>query len=118
MNIKDLPTFIKDSMRYKQVLTYTISDDDTRDSFEVLLDEMGFKVMNDQSTWALSFSSKLTHSKVVSIIKNWSILNDVELNKDDFIQIFRAVTVAEDGKNNPGIDSRLLVYDPKTRGFN
>lgn len=118
MNIKDLPTFIKDSMRYRQVLTYTISDNDSRISFEELLDEMGFKEMDDQSTWALPFSSNLTHSKVVTKIKNWSTSDDAELDKDDFIQIFRAVVVAENGKNYPGIDSMLLVYDPKTRGLN
>lgn len=114
MNIKDLPTFIKDSMRYRQVLTYTISNDDTRGSFEELLDEMEFKKMDDQSTWVLPFSSNLTPFDVVDRIKDWNISDDAELDKGDFIQIFSAVAVEKNGKNYPGIDSRLLVYNSKT----
>ena len=41
-------------MYYKQVLTYTISDNDSRASFEELLDDMGFVEMPDQSTWAFT----------------------------------------------------------------
>ena len=106
-------------MFYKQILTYTISDDDSRESFEELLDEMEFREMPDQSTWALPFKSGLTNLGVVMRIKEWSRRDDVLISKSDFVQIFRAtpVKVAEND-NRAGIDSRKLVYNSETKGLN
>lgn len=119
--MKDINIYIKENngdMYYKQILTYTISDDDTRPSLEELLTNMGFMDMPDQSTWALPFRKKLTPNDVVNKIISWSKGKDVTIDKKDFIQIFRAtaVKVAEDDRR-AGIDSRKLVYDPVTKGL-
>ena len=105
-------------MYYKQILTFTISDDETRPLFEKLLTDMGFKDMPDQSTWALPFSSKLSKLEVVNRIVRWSKSDDIIIDKKDFVQIFRAtpVKVAEND-HRAGIDSRKLVYDSETKGL-
>lgn len=105
-------------MYYKQILTFTISDDDSRDSFIELLENMGFKNMPDQSTWALPFSSTMTKVDVVNRIVRWSKYKNITIGNSDFIQIFRAtpVKVAEDD-HRAGIDSRKLVHDLKTQGL-
>ena len=105
-------------MYYKQLLTYTISDNETRSSFEELFTNMDFIDMPDQTTWALPFSTKLTSSDVVNKIISWSKGKDITIDKKDFVQIFRAtpVKVAEN-THHAGIDSRKLVYDPVTKGL-
>ena len=119
--MKDIKTFINENtedMYYKQILTYTISNDETRPLFEELLTNMGLKDMPDQSTWALPFSSTLTNMDVVNRIVRWSKDEKIKIDKNDFVQIFRAtpVKVAENTRH-AGIDSRKLVYDPVTKGM-
>ena len=119
--MKHISTFINEKtedMYYKQLLTYTISNDEARSSFEELLTNMGFIDMPDQSTLALPFSTKLTSSDVVNKIISWSKDKDITIDKNDFVQLFRAtpVKVAEN-THHAGIDSRKLVYDPVTKGL-
>lgn len=105
-------------MYYKQILTYTISDDGTRSSFEELLKSMGFFDMPDQSTWALPFSTELTSSEAVNIIINWSKGEDITIDKNDFVQIFRATAVkVAENKRSAGIESRKLTYNLVTKGL-
>lgn len=119
--MKDIRIYINentDDMYYKQILTYTISDDETRPSFEELLTDIGFIDMPDQSTWALPFSTKLTPSDVVNKIISWSKGKDITICKSDFVQIFRATAVkVAENDHRAGIDSRNLVYDPVTKGL-
>lgn len=119
--MKHITTFLNENtgdMCYKQILTYTISDDETRLSFEDLLTNIGFKDMQDQSTWALPFSSTLSKLCVINRIVCWSRSKDVVIDKKDFVQIFRAIVVkGSEDKSYAGIDSRKLVCDLKTKGL-
>ena len=36
---------------YKQLITYNFSNDDTRESFEEMIEDMGFEKQEDQSTY-------------------------------------------------------------------
>lgn len=119
--MKDIKTFLNENtedMYYKQILTFTISDDDSRDSFIELLESMSFKNMPDQSTWALPFSSALNKLDVANRIIRWSMDEEIIIDKKDFVQIFRATAVkVADNNHQAGIDSRTLVYDSKTQGL-
>ena len=76
--MKHITTYINENtedMYYKQLLTYTISNNETRSSFKELLTNMGFIDMPDQSTWALPFSTNVApmlvlHSSISSLEKN------------------------------------------------
>lgn len=96
---------------YKQVLTYTIDDDFTRDSFAELIEGIGFEKAQDQSTWVLPFCSGYTLSGVVSEIVEWSKEADVLIRPDDFVQIFFAKAVSVKDKNFPGIGSKYICSD-------
>ena len=105
-------------MNYKQVLTYNFSIDETRNSFEELLNDMGFRDMPDQSTWALLYSSRLTKHSVINLIIEWSKDDDNVIKSRDFVHVFRSVAVADrDGGLYPGIDTVFLRYDATTKGL-
>lgn len=105
-------------MNYKQVLTYNFSEDDTRNSFEELLNDMGFRNMPDQSTWALPFGSRLTNQSVINKIIDWSKDIDNVIKRSDFVHVFRAVAVEDrDGELYPGLNSVFLRYDVTTKGL-
>ncbi len=102
---------------YRQVLTYNFSDDDTRTSFEELIEDLGYYPADDQSTYLLDSSSDLSSLLLKQQIVRWSQSRSVFINEDDFVQIFYATSVSEEGRRIPVIGSRVLSYDKETEGL-
>ena len=99
---------------YKQVLTYNFSDDDTRYSFQNLIERLGFTPAEDQSTYVLDYSVGLSSQNVQDTIAWWAISADVSLVGDDFVQIFYATPMMIDGQSRPAIGCRTLRFNPRT----
>lgn len=102
---------------YRQVLTYNFSDDDTRTSFEELIEDLGYYPADDQSTYVLDYSVDMPSLVLKQQIVRWSKYRSIFINKDDFVQIFYATSVSEEGRRTPVIGSRILVYDKETEGL-
>ena len=57
---------------YKQLITYNFSNDDTRESFEEIIEDMGFEKKEDQSTYTLRARSDVSVREMKNEIVNWS----------------------------------------------
>lgn len=103
-------------MYYRMILTYNFSDNDTRSSFEKLVEELGFVEAEDQSTYVLPYVNKKSKDILEPIVK-WSMDKDTKISADDFVQLFYLtyVTVVEKKVNK--IASKFLKYNPKTKGL-
>lgn len=117
--MNNLSTYLneKKDMYYRMILTYNFSDDDTRSSFEELVEELGFVEAEDQSTYALPFSIKKKSKDVVEPIVKWSVDKNINISEDDFVQLFYLVFETIEGENVYKIASKFLKYNPKTKGL-
>ena len=93
---------------YKQIITFDFSDDDTRVSFEGLLEKLGFEKAEDQSTYLLTIRSSLDITSIKQQIKQWSTEDDLYFQDDDFVQIYHAKCALN---RVPFISTILMLYD-------
>lgn len=103
-------------MYYRMILTYNFSDDDTRSSFEKLVEELGFMEAEDQSTYVLPYVNKISKEVLDPIVK-WSEDKDIKVSADDFVQLFYLAYETNDEKKVNKIASKFLKYNPKTKGL-
>ncbi len=116
-NMTSLPNYIKgEDMYYRMILTYNFSDDETRSSFEELVEKLGFVKAEDQSTYVLPYVDK-TSKDILEPIGKWSVDKDIKISADDFVQLFYLAYETVDGKKVFKIASKFLKYNPKTKGL-
>lgn len=117
--MKDIDVYINErnnDMYYRMILTYNFSDDDTRSSFEELVEELGFVEAEDQSTYVLPYVINKKSKDVTEPIVEWSEDEDIFISEDDFVQLFYLLKdIAKDGKTK--IASKYLSYDADTEGL-
>lgn len=104
-------------MYYKMILTYNFSDDDTRSSFEELVEGLGFVEADDQSTHVLPYSNSLKSTDITKAIGDWSLEKDIQISKEDFVQLFYLSSLTIIGKKVTKIASKYMKYNPKTKGL-
>ena len=113
-----LSNYIKDhNMYYKMILTYNFSDDDTRSSFEELVEGFGFVEAEDQSTYVLPYSNSLKSTDVTNAIGDWSLIKDIQISKEDFVQLFYLLSLTINEKKVTKIASKYMEYNSKTKGL-
>ena len=66
-------------MYYRMILTYNFSDDDTRSSFEELVEVLGFVEAEDQSTDVLPYVVQKQSKDVTEPIVIWSEDKDIKI---------------------------------------
>lgn len=99
---------------YKAIVTYNFTDNDTRDSFVMLLESLGFTNHPDQSTYALKQRSSFSHLSIKDKIIAWS--STCRVRKDDSVQIYYASSYLDsDKKRYSTIDLYNLIYDSINR---
>ena len=103
---------------YKQLITYNFSNDETRESFEEMIENMGFEKQEDQSTYALRARSDVSVREMKNEIVNWSECAESYIDVEDRVDLYY-VTVAEldEFHKAPVIDSVSFVYDVETEGL-
>ena len=103
---------------YKQLITYNFSNDETRESFEEMIEDIGFEKQEDQSTYTLQARSDVSVREMKNEIVNWSECAESYIDVEDRVDLYY-VTVAELDEFNkaPVIDSISFVYDVETEGF-
>ena len=103
---------------YKQLITYNFSNDDTRYSFEEMIEDMGFDRPEGQTAYVLRARSDVSVREMKNEIVNWSECVELYIDVEDRVDLFY-VTVAEFDEFNkaPVIDSVSFVYDVETEGL-
>ncbi len=103
---------------YKQLITYNFSNDETRESFEEMIENMGFEKQEDLSTYTLRARSDVSAREMKNEIVNWSECAESYIDVEDRVDLYY-VTVAELDEFNkaPVIDSVSFVYDVDTEGL-
>ena len=103
---------------YKQLITYNFSNDDTRESFEEMIEDMGFEKQYDQSTFTLRARSDVSVREMKNEIVNWSECAESYIDVEDRVDLYY-VTVADLDEFNkaPVIDSVSFVYDVEIEGL-
>lgn len=104
-------------MDYRMILTYNFSEDDTRSSFEELVESLGFVEAEDQSTHALPLSINKKSKDILEPIIKWSEDKEIIISIDDFVQLFYLVYETIEGKKVYKIASKYLTYNAKTKGL-
>lgn len=104
-------------MYFRMILTYNFSDDDTRSSFEELVEEFDFFEAEDQSTYVLPYVKYKKSKDVLEQIVKWSEDKDIKISSDDFVQLFYLAYETNDEKKVNKIASKFLKYNPKTKGI-
>ena len=120
MLMKPISVYInekKKDMYYRMILTYNFSDDDTRSSFEELVEKLGFVEAEDQSTYVLPYVVKKVSKEVIDPVVKWSENKDIQISTDDFMQLFYLTSFTIDGNKFWKIASKFLKYNPKTKGL-
>lgn len=105
------------NMKYRMIITYNFSKDETRSTFEELVDALGFVEAEDQSTYVLPYVINKVSKDVVDPIVKWSEGTDNQISADDFVQLFYLAYDAADEKKVNKIASKYLKYNPKTKGL-
>ncbi len=105
------------NMKYRMIITYNFSEDQTRSTFEELVDALGFVEAEDQSTYVLPYVINKVSKDVVDPIVKWSEGTDNQISADDFVQLFYLAYDAADEKKVNKIASKYLKYNPKTKGL-
>ena len=105
------------NMIYRMIITYNFSEDETRSTFEELVDALGFVEAEDQSTYVLPYVINKVSKDVVDPIVKWSEGTDNQISADDFVQLFYLAYDAADEKKVNKIASKYLKYNPKTKGL-
>lgn len=75
-------------MYYRMILTYNFFEDDTRSSFDELVEGLGFVEAGDQSTYVLPYKPFNKSKDIIDPIVKWSENKDVKISSDDFVQLF------------------------------
>ena len=103
---------------YKQLITYNFSNDETRESFEDMIEDMGFEKQEDQSTYTLRARSDVSVREMKNEIVNWSECAESYIDVEDRVDLY-FVTVMEldEFHKAPVIDSVSFVYDVETEGL-
>ena len=103
---------------YKQLITYNFSNDETRESFEEIIEDIGFEKQKYQSTYTLRARSDVSVREMKNEIVNWSECVESYIDVEDRVDLYY-VTVAELDEFNktPVIDSVSFVYDVETEGL-
>lgn len=104
-------------MYYKHILTYNFSEDDTRSSFMELVEGLGYIEAEDQSTYVLPSSEALTLTDATKTIEDWSTKRDVQISKEDFVQLFFLTSVKINDKKVARMGSKFMKYNPTTKGL-
>ena len=104
-------------MYYRMILTYNFSDDDTRSSFEELVEELGFVEAEDQSTYVLPYSKSLKSTDVTKAIRDWSMGKEIRISQEDFVQLFYLSSLTINEKKVTKIASKYMKYNPQTKGL-
>ena len=105
------------NMKYRMIITYNFSEDETRSTFEELVDALGFVEAEDQSTYVLPYVINKVSKDVVDPIVKWSEGTDNQISADDFVQLFYLAYDAADEKKVNKIASKYLKYNPMTKGL-
>lgn len=105
------------NMKYRMIITYNFSEDETRSTFVELVDALGFVEAEDQSTYVLPYVINKVSKDVVGPIVKWSEGTDNQISADDFVQLFYLAYDAADEKKVNKIASKYLKYTPKTKGL-
>lgn len=83
----------KKTMYGRYIFTYNFSEAATRSSFIELIEDLGSLVAEDQPTYMLPCSNDLELDDVTNKIVTWSTPRDVQISKEDFVQLFYLVPV-------------------------
>lgn len=103
---------------YKQLITYNFSNDETRESFEEMIEDMGFDKQADQSTYTLRARSDVSVREMKNEIVNWSECVESYIDVEDRVDLYYVTVVELDEFNKaPVIDSVSFVYDVETEGL-
>ena len=117
-NMIKLSNYIKDhNMYYKMILTYNFSDDDTRSSFEELVEGFGFVEAEDQSTYVLPYGNSLKSTDVTNAIGDWSLIKDIQISKEDFVQLFYLSFLTIYETKVTQLASKYMEYNSNTKGL-
>lgn len=75
---------------YKRLITYTISNDEARNSLKSLLkmEELDFEEQSDQSTLAQEVDTAVSIKELLDELKEWSENVQNKFMKGDFIDIY------------------------------
>ena len=101
-------------MYYKHILTYNFSEDDTRASFMELVEGLGYMEAEDQSTYVLPSGEAMTLVDATKAIEDWSTQRDVQISKDDFVQLFYLAPVTINDKKVTKMASKYMKFNPTT----
>lgn len=90
----------------------------TRESFEEMIEDMGFDKQADQSTYTLRARSDVSVREMKNEIVNWSECAESYIDVDDRVDLYY-VTVSDidEFHKTPVIDSVSFVYDVETEGL-
>ena len=103
---------------YKHLITYSFSNDETRESFEEMIEDMGFEKQEDQSTYTLRTRSDVSVREMKNEIVNWSECAESYINVEDRVDLYYVTVVELDEFHKaPVIDSVSFVYDVETEGL-
>ena len=102
-------------MYYKHILTYNLSEDETRSSFMELVEGLGYMEAEDQSTYVLPSGKALTLIDATKAIVDWSTQRDIQISKEDFVQLFYLATVKSNDTKVTKIASKFMKYNPITK---
>ena len=103
---------------YKQLITYNFSNDETRESFEEMIEDMGFDIREDQSTYTLRARSDVSVREMKNEIVNWSECAESYIDVEDRVDLYYVTVVQLDEfHKSPVIDSVSFVYDVETEGL-
>ncbi len=104
-------------MYYRMILTYNFFEDDTRSSFEELVEGFGFVEAEDQSTYVLPYKVFKKSKGVIDPIVKWSEDKCIKISSKDFVQLFYLAHDVNDEKKVNRIASKYLMYNSKTKGL-
>ena len=103
---------------YKQLITYNFSNDETRESFEEMIEDMGFDKQEYQSTYTLRARSDVSVREMKKEIVNWSECAESYIDVEDRVDLYYVTVVELDEFHKaPIIDSVSFVYDIETEGL-
>lgn len=103
---------------YKQLITYNFSNDETRESFEEMIEDMGFDRPDGQTAYVLRARSDVSVREMKNEIVNWSECADLYIDVEDRVDLYYVTVVELDEFNKaPVIDSVSFVYDVETEGL-
>ena len=103
---------------YKQLITYNFSNDDTRESFEEMIEDMGFDRPDGQTAYVLRARSDVSVREMKNEIINWSECVESYIDVEDRVDLYYVTVVELDEFHKaPVIDSVSFVYDIETEGL-